>query len=314
MTIQKPMLTVEQAKALLARMEAAAPPATATKLADISTLLHSLSNDNAYLVSLYGEALSKPSASSAATPAPPLSPTQPSLPPPLDASECDMLLLQLEDSLRPRLVGIQTALEPLLDDAALTALDVQTQAALRQVHAQQRAAKALLDGMAMVVALRQGLIRATPLVFSANMLLREAERHAHELTEPREQTVSVLYPEDELQAVGDYQRVLDILTDLIDNASRYTPRGGEVRLKAESLGTHVLFSVDDNGIGLRPEDEPHIGKPFWRAPDQPLVRESDGAGLRLYLAQRILALQNGELVFSGDPDVGSTFSVMLPAP
>jgi len=80
------------------------------------------------------------------------------------------------------------------------------------------------------------------------------------------------------------------------------------------LGTHVLFSVADTGIGLSEDDLEHVGKPFWRGEHQRLVRQHAGTGLRLFLAQRILALQQGELIFSGESDFGSTFSFTLMIP
>lgn len=310
MTSQNPMLSIDQALSLLARMQAAAPAATAAKLGEIAALLQSLSHDNRYLVGLYGEALILPVASDM----PPAPDTTPPAPDGVPLSENDVLLLQLEEALRPRLSAVQSLVEPLTGSAGTQLLSAEMKATLRQVRDHTKAAQTMLDGVEMVVALQRGLLDVTPLIFSANVLLHEAERQAQERTQGREQTLAVAYPDGELQAVGDYQRVLVILLDLIDNASRYTPRGGHIRVKAESLGTHVLFSVDDNGIGLRPEDEPHVGEPFWRATDQPLVRQHPGTGLRLYLASQVLALQQGELVFSGDPEMGSTFSFMLPMP
>ena len=66
--------------------------------------------------------------------------------------------------------------------------------------------------------------------------------------------------------------------------------------------------------GLKPEDLEHIGKPFWRGSHHKLVRAHAGTGLRLYLAKQILALQDGELIFTGETGTGSTFSFTLPIP
>ena len=71
----------------------------------------------------------------------------------------------------------------------------------------------------------------------------------------------------------------------------------------------------DDGIGLRPEDMEKVGKPFWRADHHPLVHyNTSGTGLSLFLAKQILALQHGELICYGEPDLGSTFSFTLPTP
>jgi signal transduction histidine kinase len=96
---------------------------------------------------------------------------------------------------------------------------------------------------------------------------------------------------------------------------RYTSEGGHIRLSVDSLGPYVLFNVADNGIGLRQEDMDNIGQPFWRGDFHPLVRQHvTGTGLSLFLARQILALQGGELIFSGEQAVGSTFSFTLNSP
>ncbi len=115
-------------------------------------------------------------------------------------------------------------------------------------------------------------------------------------------------------ARGDFFQSMIILSDLLDNAVRYTPDGGTIRLSIDNLGSHVLFSVADSGIGLRPEVMDQVGTAFWRDESQPLVRESTGTGLSLFLAKQMLALQGGELIFSGQADLGSTFSFTLATP
>jgi signal transduction histidine kinase len=111
---------------------------------------------------------------------------------------------------------------------------------------------------------------------------------------------------------ADYDRVLSILVDILDNAIRYTPNESTIRVSAESTGSSVLFTVADTGVGFSPEDSEHIGTPFWRALYEPLVRNHHGTGLRLFLAKQILALQGGEMFFSAEPGFGSSFSFTLP--
>jgi len=93
---------------------------------------------------------------------------------------------------------------------------------------------------------------------------------------------------------------------------RYTPEGGASRIAVDNLGGYVLFTVADNGIGLNEQEMAYLGQPFWRGLHQPLVRAHRGTGLRLYLARRVLAMQDGELFFSGESGRGSTFSFTVP--
>ncbi|MFO7323915.1 MAG: ATP-binding protein [Chloroflexota bacterium] len=287
------MLTLEQALTLLRRMQAAAPQQTAAKLNDISQLLLSLSEENQALQRQAGEAAGGANAAE-------------------EVKAAHILTLQLSEALQPRLQVVNDTLDPLLN-GAYGALTEAQQTALETIRAQVRGGIDLLHLFEDLIALRHGLLDVTPLVFSPAILIREVEREMLPVIRERGQTLEASYPDPEWSAEGDYRRILGILSDLVDNASRYTPQGGVIRLSAEHLGTHVLFSVADNGIGLRPEDLKCIGEPFWRATDQPLVQAHQGSGLRLHLAREILKLLQGELIFSGEPGAGSTFSFTLPA-
>src|SRR5690606_32334537 len=108
-------------------------------------------------------------------------------------------------------------------------------------------------------------------------VLNRASARGHEL--------ALAVPESVPMVHGDFYQALLVLTDLLDNAIRYTPPGGTIRLSVDGLGTHVLFSVADNGIGLRPEDMDTVGQPFWRGEHHPLVRQHPGTGLSLFLAR-----------------------------
>lgn len=171
----------------------------------------------------------------------------------------------------------------------------------------------MIEALEIMSVLRENALALESLVFSGVDLLADAWQHRYLEAELRDHHVNV-HADAPLPPVrGDYQRILGIVIDLLDNAIRYTPYGGTIRLTAESVGSHVLFSVADNGIGLTSEDSEHVGQPFWRAVHQPLVRQYPGAGLRIHLARQILALHETELLFTGEPGMGSTFSFMLPA-
>ncbi|MCA9907928.1 MAG: ATP-binding protein, partial [Anaerolineae bacterium] len=143
------------------------------------------------------------------------------------------------------------------------------------------------------------------LVTRARDLMKSTARaHGHQITfEP---------PERPAHARADFEQSLAILIGLLDNAIRYTPDAATISVSIDHLGSHVLVSVVDTGIGLSPSDLANVGKPYWRATHQPVVQENPGSGLRLYLAEQIARLQGGELIFSGELDKGSTFSFTLP--
>ncbi|WP_322963486.1 sensor histidine kinase [Sphingomonas fuzhouensis] len=112
-----------------------------------------------------------------------------------------------------------------------------------------------------------------------------------------------------LPAIGDFGRCLQILINLIGNAIRYSPRGGEVIVTAERDGEWALVSVTDHGKGIAPEDQLRIFEKFERVdPSEP-----GGNGLGLYIARRLARAMGGELGVESVPGEGATFLFRLRA-
>ena len=80
--------------------------------------------------------------------------------------------------------------------------------------------------------------------------------------------------------LGDESRLRQLLDNLVENALKYTPSGGRIGLKLEKEGHWTKLSVTDTGIGIPPEDLPHIFERFYRV-DRARSREEGGAGLGL---------------------------------
>jgi signal transduction histidine kinase len=112
-------------------------------------------------------------------------------------------------------------------------------------------------------------------------------------------------------AAVDLDFLREILDNLIDNAIKYTPDGGEIWVNARGDGDKVLINVTDTGIGVSPEDAGHIFQKFYRV-DNSQTRQIGGTGLGLYLVkQRVEAMDGRVWVESAFGD-GSTFYVSLP--
>lgn len=110
----------------------------------------------------------------------------------------------------------------------------------------------------------------------------------------------------------DESRFTTLLDKLVDNAIKFTPRGGTVRLKAWPVEGGVRFAVEDTGIGLLPEDQARIFRAFEMV-DGTYARRHKGAGLGLALARRLAELHGGRiLVESQGADQGSSFQVEVP--
>lgn len=129
----------------------------------------------------------------------------------------------------------------------------------------------------------------------------------------RDQTVSVALPSGPLWVDGDASRLQQVFTNLIDNASKYSPRGAEIRVAARVEAAEVVVEVIDVGEGIAPEFLAQIFELFSQA-DQSLDRARGGLGIGLNLVHRIVQLHGGNVeVVSAGLGEGTTCRVRFPA-
>ncbi len=112
---------------------------------------------------------------------------------------------------------------------------------------------------------------------------------------------------------GDKERLSVLLSNLIGNAIKYTPPGGEVRVWLEVEEKLVRIHVQDTGIGIDPKDQPYIFEKFYRAHSEQ-VQQITGTGLGLAIAREVARLHGGDIRLESEPGRGSTFTVELPRP
>ena len=115
--------------------------------------------------------------------------------------------------------------------------------------------------------------------------------------------------EDNLPAVGEFRRVLQIMMNLLVNAIRYSPEGGMIWIRSEREGDVASVTVADLGKGIAEEDQARIFDKFERVdPNEP-----GGTGLGLYIARRLARAMGGDLVVDSAPGQGARFTLSLPA-
>ncbi|RUT29925.1 sensor histidine kinase [Paenibacillus zeisoli] len=98
--------------------------------------------------------------------------------------------------------------------------------------------------------------------------------------------------------------------NLFHNSIKFTKPGGWIKIRMRKLGSQVEVQIADNGIGISPEDLPHIFERFFKA-DKSRNREAGGSGLGLSLVKKIIDIHGGEITAVSEPGVGTTFKVIL---
>jgi signal transduction histidine kinase len=110
---------------------------------------------------------------------------------------------------------------------------------------------------------------------------------------------------------ADADRLLQVFTNLIDNAIKFTPEGGAVEVTLRQDGADAIVSVADSGRGIPPDDLPRIFDRFYRV-ERSRSREAGGSGLGLAIAKHIVDAHGGRITVMSRPGAGTTFSVALP--
>jgi len=115
-------------------------------------------------------------------------------------------------------------------------------------------------------------------------------------------------PEAPVCASIDHDRVVQLLSNLLGNAMKFTPQGGHVELRAEARDGEVALVVHDSGPGIDPEALPHVFDRFWKVKDD----GQQGLGLGLYICRSIAEAHGGSMSVESSPGHGTAFRVSLP--
>lgn len=192
----------------------------------------------------------------------------------------------------------------LVQDAGLTAeQEGWTGIMLRGVERMNTLIQDLLDASA----LDQSRLRVQPAPVAVVSLLREAAHLMERQADERGLRLAWHAAPEATAVLADHDRVLQVLSNLLGNAVRFSPRGAEVELRAERTGAEVVFTVRDHGPGITAEDLPRIFERFWQG-----SKAGGGAGLGLAIARGIVESHGGRIGVDSAPGAGSTFSFTLP--
>lgn len=221
----------------------------------------------------------------------------------------DEFLAMLAHELRNPLAPISSAAHTL----ELAANDpARVLRASKLINRQVKHMTALVDDLLDVSRVNRGLVRIADEVVEIGQVVQSALEQARPHMAARQHEVSTHGLEQTARVRGDQVRLVQIVSNLLNNAAKYTPYGGRIAVALKVQDEQVAISVTDNGSGIEPELQPHVFELFTqgvRTPD----RAQGGLGIGLALVKRVVELHGGAVrVESAGLGHGSTFTVSLP--
>jgi two-component system sensor histidine kinase BaeS len=120
----------------------------------------------------------------------------------------------------------------------------------------------------------------------------------------------VIDEEKDIHIRGDQGKIKEVLLNLISNALKHTPPGGEIALQSRRAGSVVQIIVEDTGSGISPEVLPHIFERFYKIPDD--ADAIPGNGIGLSICREIVEAHGGKISVESEPGKGSRFIISLP--
>jgi PAS domain S-box-containing protein len=221
----------------------------------------------------------------------------------------DEFLAMLAHELRNPLAPINTAAELLkLPGADATRVSQASETIVRQVNHMTRLVDDLLD----VSRVTRGLVILNKDPTDIKSVISNAIEQGRPNLEERQHALRLCIGAENALVYGDKTRLVQVLVNILNNAAKYTPQGGDIELKLEVNAEQVEIYVSDNGNGIEPSLLPHIFDLFTqgeRTPD----RSQGGLGLGLALVKSIMTSHEGTVeAYSDGPGKGSTFKLCLP--
>ena len=221
----------------------------------------------------------------------------------------DEFLATLAHELRNPLAPMRTSLDilrhlkvkdPIVDRAAETME--------RQLCQMTR----LIDDLMDVSRITRNRLEMRKTRIALSEVLRNAVESSRNLIDSAQQALKVKSPSEEIHMNADAIRIAQVVANLLNNASKYTPDGGKIFLEAEADDTNISIRVKDEGIGIDAEDLPHLFEPFYQV-SRSVERSQGGLGIGLTLVRTIVEMHGGTVsAHSAGFGKGTEFLVRIP--
>jgi len=221
----------------------------------------------------------------------------------------DVFLATLSHELRNPLAPIRTATR-LLEGPLVTPAD--TRRSCRIIARQVRQMAALLDDLLDVSRVTRGILTLRPEPTALAGVIDAAVETAEPLFRAKRQTLRRQGPDAGLILRADPVRLIQVVANLLTNASKYTDPEGEIAVLVHRDAEHIVITVRDNGVGIRPQMLPRVFEMFWQS-DSSREHRDEGLGIGLALVKGFVELHGGRVeAHSAGLNAGSEFIVRLP--
>lgn len=212
--------------------------------------------------------------------------------------------------LRTPLTVISGYTEMLLEDEA-GSLNAEQHNFLSMIQSNTERLSLLMRDLLDVSRIEEGELRLSQHMISIINIIESAVTLMRPEIERKSQKLFVCIEPDIPEIYGDSDRLIQLLTNLLSNARKFTPVNGHININAEVKKTMLNVSVSDTGIGLAKEDIDRLFDKFFRVEDS-ATRQTNGTGLGLVICRGIARLHGGDIEVASELGQGSTFTLMLP--
>jgi signal transduction histidine kinase len=221
----------------------------------------------------------------------------------------DEFLAMLGHELRNPLAPIRAASDLL----RLPSLDQETIRQTSEIISRQvKHMTGLIDDLLDLSRVSRGLVTLAETLLDARQIVTSAVEQVRPLLDARRHYVTIQIPHGAAFVHGDQKRLVQILANVLNNAAKYTPEGGDIVVAMHTDDETVSYTVSDNGIGIAPHMIEHVFDMFAQA-ERSSDRSQGGLGIGLALVRNLVALHGGRVsAFSEGIGKGSRFTITLP--
>ncbi|QNA87342.1 PAS domain S-box protein [Massilia sp. Dwa41.01b] len=210
---------------------------------------------------------------------------------------------------------LRNPLAPIASAAELLKIGIASEDRVRRssevISRQVKHMTSLVDDLLDISRVTRGLIQLENVPVDIAAIVHSAVEQSRPLVEAREHALVIAPADAGVEVMGDPNRLVQVVANLLNNAAKYTPRGGRIVLTVERDDKFVHIRIQDNGIGIDASLLPHVFDLFTQAERTP-DRSQGGLGIGLALVKNVVTLHGGKVTAHSDgAGTGSTFTVTL---